>query len=74
MKHFPAGHSFKIAHTRKCNNAGVLNYRWTWELMDSSNEWVEECYEWWGFDTMNDALNDLAEHIEKTYGGTPNDY
>jgi len=71
MKHFPAGWSFNIADCSKRHD-GEWHGRWTWTLFDCNGAVVKQC-EWWGFDTMDDALNNLAEHIEKTYGGTPND-
>ena len=43
---------------------GKWGGRWTWTLFDCNGAVVKQC-EWWGFDTMNDALNNLAEHIEK---------
>jgi hypothetical protein len=66
VKHFPPGYSFKIKDCSKRSD-GEWYSRWTWELRDCNEDYVKQC-EWWGFDTMEDALNDLAEHIEKTYG------
>lgn len=68
MKHFPAGYSFKIKDCSKRSD-GEWYSRWTWELRDCNEDYVNQC-DWWGFDTMGDCMNNLAEYIEKTYGRT----
>ena len=65
-KHFPPGYSFTIKDATKRSD-GEWHSRWTWELHTNDHDTID-C-DWWGFDTMHDAMDNLAEHIEKTYGG-----
>lgn len=61
----PPGYSFTIADETKRSD-GEWHSRFTWLLRNAKNEYDVESV-WWGFDTIQDAINDLSNYLEKNY-------
>lgn len=64
---FPPGYTFAISHSPK-RDEGEWWDRWTWELKPSLRfEGSMYGSEWFGFQTMQEALEDLALFIENNH-------
>lgn len=59
----PPGWSFLIGNPSKRSD-GERRGRWIWKLYDQNNYFVKES-EWWGFDTMQEAMTDLANCLKE---------
>lgn len=61
----PPGWSFLIGNPSKRSD-GEWWGRWIWKLYDQNNYLYKES-EWWGFDTMQEAMTDLDNFLKHHY-------
>lgn len=59
----PPGWLFLIGNPSKRSD-GEWWGRWVWKLYDQNNYLRKES-EWWGFDTMREAMTDLANYLKE---------
>jgi hypothetical protein len=63
----PPGYTFTISHAPK-RDEGEWWDRWTWQLSPSSSLGRKHHEsKWFGFQTMEEALEDLATYLENYY-------